>query len=165
MKIDMTEPGLYPWTIMDPGVIPSFVCCYVDSRHNTVLKCISLSMSWVDLRFFGGLDIILEPDQWHFSKPKSGAQATAVALHQRVAKDATPAGSAMLGLLCNNNHGNMVREGRDNKLGVTCSVQNGSDFMMGSLGQNYANYDLIKQQEHVGDTTRHGHNMSPRKRE
>ena len=59
----------------------------------------------------------------------------------------------------------MVREGRDNKLGVTCSVQNGSDFVMGSLGQNYANYDLIKQQEHVGDTTRHGHNMSPRKRE
>ena len=95
----MTEPGLYPWTIMDPGVIPSFLCCYVDSRHNTVLKCISLSMSWVDLRFSGGLDITLEPDQWHFSKPKSGAQATAVALHQRVAKDATPAGSAMLGLL------------------------------------------------------------------
>ena len=70
------------------GLSPVLFVANVDSRHNTVLKCISPSMGWVDLRYF--------------SKPMSGAQATAVALHQRVAKDATPAGSAMLGLLGKN---------------------------------------------------------------
>lgn len=107
---------------MDLGVIPSFVCCYdLLMLLHVIIPCSSVFLlPWAELTF------VISRSECQAPKLRP--------LHCTKEWPKTPPPQdwrCWVFSVITTSQCNMVREGRDNKLGATCSVQDGSDFMMG----------------------------------